>query len=102
DLVGGKASNLLWLKEANMCVPDFFVITTEAHHYFLKNQKLPKELLEKLTSFLKAHSDQKFAVRSSVTGEDGVQHSFAGLFETYLDCNQSEIEDKIKEAYLSI
>lgn len=102
DLVGGKASNLLWLKKAEVDVPSFFVVTTESFRYFQQHHDLPSELKNALHSFLESHKKNNFAVRSSVTGEDGSHHSFAGLFETFLNCSSNDVIKKIKEAYLSI
>ena len=38
---------------------------------------------------------EKSAIRSSANLEDGDKYSFAGMFETYLDIDKSEIIDKI-------
>lgn len=101
-LLGGKASNLLWLKKQGVVVPDFFVLTTEAFDYYTKHKTLPEDSLKALQHFLQQYPTHQFAVRSSVTGEDGISHSFAGLFDTFLNCHDHEIISKIQDAYQSI
>src|SRR5690606_36913757 len=34
---------------------------------------------------------ESFAVRSSAQGEDGLEHSFAGMFETYLNVSRADL-----------
>ncbi len=101
-LVGGKAHNLLWLKQNGANVPDFFVLTTHSYEYFLRHKCLPNESENALFAFLDNHKDSLFAVRSSVTGEDGDEHSFAGLFETFLNCSRNEVLNRITDAYNSL
>lgn len=75
DKVGGKAAGLHKLIKWGLDVPSGFVIV-EA------NKSFDKELL---ANFYQSMGKGKVAVRSSALGEDGSDHSFAGLYETVLN-----------------
>ena len=76
DEAGGKAKGLKLLKKLDLNVPDCFVLV----HPQIKNlnDSLLKKNLEILGPGLKA-------VRSSAVSEDGLNASFAGQFETWLN-----------------
>jgi pyruvate,water dikinase len=82
-LVGGKGLSLGLMTQAGLPVPAGFVVTTQA--YRNSPQLMMKPSLEKV--IIEAY--QKLgggavAVRSSATGEDGAETSFAGQQETIL------------------
>ncbi|MCL1935509.1 MAG: PEP-utilizing enzyme [Defluviitaleaceae bacterium] len=74
------------LQSLDCKIPPWFAVNE------VTSDKLVKEITVALSEF-----DEKtlFAVRSSSHLEDGVLHSFAGQFETYLNVPKSEIIEKI-------
>lgn len=111
-LVGGKAASLAELTRAGLPVPPGFVLTTAAFDHMMSNvdpegryrdriARLDPDELDKMsevTAELRERLERApvpeqvrgfmlespVAVRSSATGEDGTDASFAGLQETYL------------------
>lgn len=83
-LVGGKANGLLQLTKLGLPVPAGFVLTPI---FFTTDLTRQKEQLIATYRQLE-HSLNKpnpaVAVRSSASGEDGRQHSFAGAYDTFL------------------
>lgn len=83
--LGGKATNLIYLKENGFNVPAFWVIDPEQFEALKglddeeRNQRIQYSLQEH-----GLESTDYFAVRSSADAEDGSALSFAGLFETQL------------------
>jgi phosphohistidine swiveling domain-containing protein len=75
QLVGGKAEGLAKLIRFGMNVPSGFVIC------HAQPGKMPADL----ERFYQAIGGGKVAVRSSAVGEDSVDASFAGQYETILD-----------------
>ncbi|HSC75930.1 MAG TPA: PEP/pyruvate-binding domain-containing protein [Pseudomonadales bacterium] len=75
EAVGGKAEGLAKLIHLGLHVPAGFVIL------HAQPGKLPADLL----SYYHAIGDGKVAVRSSAIGEDSIDASFAGQYETILD-----------------
>ena len=74
--IGGKARNLLILKKEGFNIPDFFVIP----YTNLENIEL-KEIVKNIT-YKTQHFKKDFILRSSATGEDSKDNSFAGIFES--------------------
>jgi rifampicin phosphotransferase len=97
--VGGKAFNLFKLNSFGIKVPRFGVVTTKAHEFWLSEGKLPLDLISQITSKFTAGY---FAVRSSMVGEDGVEHSFAGIMETYLYITSDDFEEYIIRCFKSL
>lgn len=114
--VGGKADHLFRLKELNNLVPKFVVIP----HMVLSNL-LPKEVLlkngETIIKFIeqidisadfieqiatKFPENNYWAVRSSAVDEDGLEHSFAGQFESYLYVSKDKLATSIKKVWASL
>lgn len=73
--VGGKARALASLTQAGFDVPDWFVVTTD-------NDPLPD-----LTG--------PHAVRSSALDEDGLQQSFAGQYDSFLNIEAAQIAEHV-------
>ena len=88
-LLGGKASALASLAEVGSYpIPKWFAVT---------DGKSPEDILtnaEKLESTY-------FAVRSSAHGEDGVEHSFAGQYDSFLYVQQDDLLEKIQQVFQS-
>lgn len=48
------------------------------------------------------NADQSFAVRSSASVEDAAPHSFAGVFETWLNVKPFDVVDRVKNCWISV
>jgi rifampicin phosphotransferase len=91
---GGKANHLWTLQSLGFAVPPFVVVPWEVL------REIDISTLKKMSAEVGAHlADQpesaRFAVRSSALAEDGVTHSFAGQFETFLDVTVNALAEKI-------
>jgi pyruvate,water dikinase len=73
DLLGGKARALGQLSGTGCNIPSWFAVTEDGTH-------TPDDILKSAQLLENEH----FAVRSSARGEDGVEHSFAGQYDTFL------------------
>jgi rifampicin phosphotransferase len=84
ESLGGKGAALARLSALDFEIPEWFAVTAD--------QTWTAAELEFALLNLGGGS---FAVRSSATMEDGVDHSFAGQFSSFLEVSPSEIETKI-------
>lgn len=98
--VGGKGLHLQKLIKWKAHVAPFMVITTETFDEYIKSGQFPIELKSKIENFIAQHD--KVALRSSMIGEDHLDASFAGLFETYLGVDSQNWEEKLKKIYSSV
>jgi len=85
DPIGGKAGALAKLTLSGFEIPDWFVVT---------EGDVDKNELE---NSLRSLGDGPFAVRSSGLAEDGQEHSFAGLFDSFLDVPREQVESRIQD-----
>ncbi len=60
------------------------------------------QLLAALSSLGGAHREARWAVRSSALGEDGAEHSMAGMAGTVLDVSGSELVEALAEVWASV
>lgn len=84
-----KAKNLTILAEHGINVPKFVVLK--------ETETVSPALLFLLSN------DKTYAVRSSFNGEDGVQDSFAGQFDTILDVSKDSLKeavDRVRQSFL--
>lgn len=94
---GNKAANLRRLKDAGFRVPSWFTITPHAFECHKNSQEnfLRNEIEAALTNIKTEvgidETDNKFAVRSSATEEDGKFFSFAGQLDSFLNVSQNQI-----------
>jgi len=86
-IVGGKAYGLAILNTISE-IPETYVIPI--------NRELTQGLISKLDS------NGRYAVRSSADCEDGVDNSFAGMFESVIDIGYSEIKEAVGKVKASI
>lgn len=91
-MFGNKARSLQDLDQLGFNVPRFFVVNSTVRPV------TPHELSSELT-LLRGES---FAVRSSSSAEDGQEHSFAGLFETYLAVPRSDVAEHVMKCIDSL
>ena len=89
DMIGGKALGLSKLRASGIRIPKTYVIPycVEIEDNEIKN------LLDE---------SKRYAVRSSANAEDGGKHSFAGMFDSYLNVERENILDRIKDVKESI
>ncbi|WP_307817407.1 phosphoenolpyruvate synthase [Nocardia acididurans] len=63
---------------------------------------LPDSVLEVIDAALDRVGEGAIAVRSSVVGEDGAEHSFAGQFDTFLNVRgRAEVVARVRECWAS-
>ena len=87
-LIGGKAFNCGRLRQAGFPVPDGIVVPAD----------VPEDAIRALAEdpwFDGVPRETLFAVRSSGLGEDGAEHSFAGIHETHLNVPRSEVVEAV-------
>jgi len=89
NTVGGKAARLLKLRKLGYIVPRFAVVTTDTNSQ------------ESINEILKDLEGEYFAVRSSANAEDGTNHSFAGMFDTFLYVKRTEVFDRVRQVFES-
>lgn len=105
-LLGGKGKHLVLLQSWGLNVPRFGVVTTEAYREWTQTGALDSQLLDRILDEINSWpqlgaSDQFFAVRSSMTAEDGEASSFAGVMDTFLYVTRDKIAEKIVECFKS-
>lgn len=86
-ILGGKTYGLVYLYAMGADVPNACVIPVD---YNLTSADL---------AFL--DTQKHYSVRSSANIEDGENHSFAGMFDTYLDVPFDKLFDKVKKVQQS-
>jgi rifampicin phosphotransferase len=84
--VGGKASSLFRLQASGFNVPPFFVICADAYRR-TSDGTLDAEMRIWITDAFAALGGEAYdyAVRSSGVAEDSADHSYAGVFDTFLN-----------------
>jgi pyruvate,water dikinase len=92
SLLGGKGAGLSRLMDLGLPVPPGFVITTAAWPG-AASMALSAGLVDEVTRALAALEPGPFAVRSSAADEDSATHSFAGLYDTFLELDGARIVD---------
>lgn len=96
DDIGGKAANLIWLKQQGYNVPYFVVIPFSV---FAEN-KITALSVDDIVKCFPQHT--VFAVRSSADVEDGEKYSFAGQFSTRLNISSTDLNEAIADVASSI
>lgn len=103
---GGKGASLARGTQAGLPVPEGTVVTVAAYRRWLgegRQATIPSALNDALTPWLARWSaDARFAVRSSATAEDSLQHAFAGQHETWLNVPASEVAARIVDCWHSL
>ncbi|MBW4507307.1 MAG: phosphoenolpyruvate synthase [Scytonematopsis contorta HA4267-MV1] len=123
-LLGGKGKTLFELEGLGFLVPKGFVLSVAAweasltaeQHYCWENTQNDSEIAVllgdvQLNSLIKQElqlaltqlcpNGELVAVRSSAIDEDGVEYSFAGQFDSFLNVPLEEVFDKITEVWHS-
>jgi len=88
--IGGKAESLLRLKRAGFQVPQFFVALKGASD---------AEILRAFDEVFEPST--VVAVRSSALGEDSMEHSFAGQFDSFLEIARDDVPEYCRKVWAS-
>ncbi|MCP5534999.1 MAG: phosphoenolpyruvate synthase [Akkermansiaceae bacterium] len=86
DALGGKAKALALLTGVGCEIPPWFAVTD-----------FDDSLRDEITRCAGKLGSNRFAVRSSARGEDGVEHSFAGQYDTFLYVELPDLFEKIRK-----
>jgi phosphoenolpyruvate synthase/pyruvate phosphate dikinase len=98
---GAKARNLSVLQKMGHKIPETFVIPFEAFEEYLVDRKSGLQSISKLLEGILDES-KKYSVRSSANAEDSSLISFAGQFETQLNCKGlNAVKDAIESTWIS-
>lgn len=124
--IGGKARNIVELIQADLPVPDSWIVPGEvfedhlmthgldesAHAAFINGDEprcgevrhsiLSMELHPELLQSFSSLPDVSLAVRSSASVEDGARGSYSGLFSSCLGVGKADMGHAIKQIWASI
>lgn len=92
-ICGGKAKGLFYLNSIGMNIPETLVIP---NNISLKDYE--KEIKAFVNKIVLTYGNVKFAVRSSAINEDGINCSWAGMYDTFLNVQADNVFDTIKSA----
>jgi len=101
--IGNKAKNLLYLRKINkILIPKTWVIPWDVQAKFRQHKETTIQTLnDSLIELI--DPKKKYAVRSSSTIEDDTTHSYAGLFNTFLNVGGNrEILIAVREIWESL
>ncbi len=98
-LVGGKAASLGEMLNANINVPNGFVITTDTFKDFKGDLE---GIMPAVQAMFEELSLSRVAVRSSAVAEDGSDASWAGQLESVLNVTKETLAAAIQECWDSI
>ena len=116
---GNKANNLIKLYEKGFNVPQFevfslysFIDEKEEFNSMFNNyiNSVSENDLDRIKRFIESlnitinlrYKALAYSVRSSASIEDGENNSFAGQFDTFLNVNENELIEKIKQCFISM
>ena len=102
--VGGKAASLAALSAARLPIPAWFAVRPPAS--ISSTADLPTDMRCALDDAVRkllrdAEPGARLAVRSSALDEDGVRHSFAGQFESYLFVAPEDVAARVLDVWRS-
>ena len=95
EVVGGKAANLSLLKSKGFNVPHGWVVTTNFFDKASGSSEEFDKMWDLISESIILNPKMKYAVRSSATVEDQLEHSFAGQFSTFLNVEGREVREKV-------
>jgi rhodanese-related sulfurtransferase/membrane protein insertase Oxa1/YidC/SpoIIIJ/phosphohistidine swiveling domain-containing protein len=97
---GNKAYRLALLRAAALPVPDGLVLTSD---FLTRFAAAPADARQREIDWIwNRLGNVSLAVRSSGAGEDGENHSFAGVFESVLDVRREGLEaaiDRVRQSF---
>ncbi|HYH69614.1 MAG TPA: PEP/pyruvate-binding domain-containing protein [Urbifossiella sp.] len=102
--VGGKGFSLGRTSGAGLSVPPGFVVTTDAYRRLHRTGvRADADFVSRFAEHLQQLGDGPVAVRSSATGEDGSETSFAGQQETILGVRGLDaVLDAVERCWVSL
>ena len=96
---GNKAYRLARMRAAGMPVPDGVVLTPT---FMARLDAMPSAQRDQELAWVwRRLGNARLAVRSSGAGEDGANHSFAGVFESVIDVDRGGLEAAIARVQAS-
>ena len=94
SIVGNKAVNVAALLQAECNAPSGLVLTTRGVKRLVNDGG--EEVYDALHDKILSTCGYPIAVRSSAVGEDGHEHSYAGIFRTHLNVrNRTDLENAV-------
>ncbi len=100
--LGGKGGKLAQLCQDGFPVPPWLCLTTSAYDAAGGEDLSPADQTALLDAFDSLFAkDVRVAVRSSATGEDGAQDSFAGQLDTYLHVTRNSVCERVRDCFAS-
>ena len=98
NISGAKAFHLSKMMRSGYPVPEGFVILAQTFEEFAKSETdLSADFLNELGAEVNTIGAEKYMVRSSAIGEDGLESSFAGQLSSFI--SSSKKEDIIANIY---
>lgn len=91
---GGKAKGLYLLNEAGVDIPETLIIPANLNIY-----QYEEDIRDFSLSLQERYPNVKFAVRSSALTEDGVECSWAGMYDTMLNISSENLYETITNMY---
>ena len=105
---GGKAHGLRVAQDLGFSLPKTWLIPTQIYHQFIAEhpQLTSETFIPQALKFIDKNlalnlEGTLFAVRSSSQIEDGVQNSYAGVFDTCLNVAKNEVNEAIAKVWKS-
>lgn len=96
---GNKAYRLAQMRAAGMPVPDGVLLTAEFLTRFAASSEVTRR--RQLDWLWRRFGGRPLAVRSAAASEDGVNHSFAGVFESVTNVDRGRLEAAIAQVQAS-
>lgn len=97
--IGGKAQGLISLRNSGLNVPPFSVISDFSGE---ETEKDIENLIYEEVRRGFINPEVRFSVRSSASSEDSAEHSFAGVFDTFLGVDIVDIPSRVIECLRSL
>ena len=102
DGVGTKAQRLSLMMEAGLPVPGGLIVPDAAFATNGSGSTLKEDEAVRLGQLRQRQGLSRMAVRSSGLGEDGEDHSYAGVFDSILDVDPDSLVSSIESVRVSL
>jgi len=91
---GGKAYGLHLLNTAGMQIPETLIIPCK-----LRISEYKNEIQEFIDNIVNKYGKTMFAIRSSAENEDGINNSWAGIYDTKLSVTTENVYETVLQMY---